>query len=55
VEDVRQQGFPWAAPREGRDPLEVVLDAETTARAIALLAGAMRAVVRAVEEAPDDR
>jgi hypothetical protein len=55
MEDVRQQGFPWAAPGEGRDPREVVLDAETTTRAIALLARAMRAVVGAVEEAPDDR
>ncbi len=52
MEDVRQQGFPWAAPGEGRDPRAVVLDAETTTRAIALLARAMRAVVGAVEEAP---
>jgi hypothetical protein len=55
VEDVKQHRFPWAAPGERRDPLEVVLDAETTERAIALLVRAVLAVVRAVAEASDER
>ena len=55
MEDVKQHRFPWAAPGERRDPLEVALDPETTERAIALLARAVLAVVRAVEEATDER
>ena len=55
MEDVKQQRFPWAARDDRRDRYEVVLDPETTATVIALLARALLAVVRAVEEAPDDR
>ena len=51
----KQHRFPCAAPGERRDPLEVALDPETTERAIALLARAVLAVVRAVAEAPDER
>jgi len=55
VEDVKQRRFPWTAPGEARDADAVVLDAETTAAAIALLARALIAVVRAVEEVDDER
>lgn len=55
MEDVKQRRFPWAAPRETRDAPEVVLEPETTVAAIALLARALLAVVRAVEEAGDER
>ena len=52
---MRQQQFPWAAPHASRDAHEVVLDPATTAAAIALLARALIAVVRAVEETDDER
>jgi hypothetical protein len=55
VEDVKQHRFPWAVGREHHDRPEVVLDPETTESVIALLARALVAVVRAVEESPDDR
>lgn len=55
MEDVTQYRFPWAAPGETHDPHEVVLDPETAAAAIALMARALIAVVRAVEEVDDKR
>ena len=55
MEDVKQHRFPWPVPGESRDPHEVVLDPETTEIAIALMARALIAVVRAVEETADDR
>lgn len=54
MEDVKQCRFPWPAPKTG-DATAVVLDPETTAAAIALLARALLAVVRAVAEADDER
>jgi hypothetical protein len=55
VEDVKQHRFPWAVGRDHRDRPEVVLDPATSANVIALLARALVAVVRAVEEPADDR
>ena len=55
MEEDKQRRFPWAARGETRNSTEVVLDPETTAAAIALMARALIAVVRAVEEADDDR
>ena len=55
MEDVKQCRFPWAAPGERRAAPAVVLDPETTAAAIALLARALIAVVRTVQEADDAR
>ena len=55
MEEVKQRQFPWAAPAESRDANEVGLDPETTAAAIALLARALIAVVRAVQEVDDER
>jgi hypothetical protein len=55
MEDVTQYRFPWAAPGAPHDPHEVVLDPETVAAAIALLARAVRTVVRPAEEADDER
>jgi hypothetical protein len=52
---MRQQQFPWVAPRASRDAHEVVLDRETTEIAIALMARALIAVVRAVAEVDDER
>jgi hypothetical protein len=55
VEDIQQHRFPWATLGNNRDPHEVVLDRATTERAIALLARALIAVVRALAETTDDR
>ena len=55
MEDVKQHRFPWAAPGQSGLVHEVVLDRETTATAITLLARALRAVVRAGQEAHDER
>ena len=55
MEDMRQQQFPWGAPGASRDAHEVVLDRETTEMAIMLMARALIAVVRAVEETDDER
>jgi hypothetical protein len=52
---MRQGEFPWAAPDERRDAPEVVLDPATTTAAIALLARALLAVVRAIEETDHER
>lgn len=52
---VEQLHFEWAGPSETRDPNQVVIDPETTAVAIALIARALLAVVRAVQEADDER
>lgn len=55
MEDMKQQPFPWAAPGARCAAQEVVLDPETTAAAIVLLARALIAVVRAVEETDHER
>ena len=51
---VEQLRFPWGSS-ETRDSNQVVIDPETTAVAIALMARALIAVVRAVREADDER
>ena len=55
MEDMKQQQFPWAAPGARRDAPDVVLVSAATTTAIALLARAVRAVVRAVEETDHER
>ena len=55
MEDVKQHRFPWAAAGQSGIVHEVVLDRETTATAITLLARTVRAVVRASQEATDER
>jgi hypothetical protein len=55
VEDVKQHRFPWAAAGQSGVVDEVVLDPATTATAITLLARIVRAVVRASQEANDER
>ena len=52
---MKQQPFPWAAPGARCAAQEVVLDPETPAAAIVLLARALIAVVRAVEETGHER
>jgi hypothetical protein len=52
---VEQLRFEWVGPTEAREPNEVVLDPETTKAAIALMASALVAVVRAAEEPDDER
>jgi len=54
MEEMQQQ-FPWAAPAARHAATDVVLDPTTTAAAIALLARALIAVVRAVPETDDER
>jgi hypothetical protein len=55
VEKVEQRRFEWVQPSETRGPNGVVVDAETTEVAIELMARALISVVRAVEEAGDER
>jgi hypothetical protein len=52
---VEQLRLEWVGPTEAREPNEVVLDPETTKAAIALMASALVAVVRAAQEADDER
>jgi hypothetical protein len=52
---VEQKYFEWADPIDRADRVEVVLDRETTKLVIELMARALIAVVRAAEEADDDR
>ena len=55
MEQVKQRQFEWPAPSEARDPNQVVIDPETTAVAIALMARALIAVMHAVQEPDDER
>jgi hypothetical protein len=55
VAQVKQLHFEWAAPSVTGDPNQVVIDLETTEVVIALIARALIAVVRAVQEADDER
>ncbi|MGH2348391.1 MAG: hypothetical protein ACRDFT_02855 [bacterium] len=55
MEQVKQRRFEWALPSETRDPNSVVMDPEATEVAIGLMARALIAVVRAVQEADDER
>jgi hypothetical protein len=50
-----QLHFAWAGPSEPPDLDQIVIDPETTAVTIALMARALIAVVRAVAEADDER
>lgn len=47
--------FEWLNENEQVEPVEVVLDAGMTEALVSLMAQAMVAIVRAVEEAPDER
>ena len=55
MEHVKQRRFELSAPSGTRDPNTVVIDPETTAVAIALMARALIAVTHAVHEADDER
>jgi hypothetical protein len=55
VAQAEQLRFEWAGPGEIRDSNQVVIDPVTTEVAIALMARALIAVVRAVHEADDER
>lgn len=50
MEDTKQHAFPWAGPGVRREATEVGLDPETTAAVMVLLARALIAVVRTIEE-----
>ena len=52
---MQQMRFEWLEETEAGEPLEVELDVETTEAVIVLMAQALIAVVRAAEEAPDER
>jgi len=52
---VKQMPFEWLDEDELAQPVEVVLDAETTEVVVTLMARAMIAAVRAVEEVADER
>jgi hypothetical protein len=55
MEERKQQQFPWAAPDGRPTATDVVLDPATTAAAIALLARALIAIIRAVQEIDHER
>lgn len=52
---MKQTRFEWQGERELAEPIDVVLDPETTEELIVLMASAMIAVVRAVEEDAHER
>jgi len=52
---VKQTRFEWQCERELAEPTDVVLDPETAEELVVLMASAMIAVVRAVEEDVNER
>ena len=52
---VEQLRFAWAEPRETHDLKQVVIDPGTAEVAMTLMARALIAVVRAIQEADDER